>query len=419
MKVLILSTFEQSGGAAIAAKRLMEALRKSGVDVKMLVRDKQTDSHDVISVNTSFWSRYHNRLRFLWERFVIFICNKLRRENLFAVSIANTGSDLIKYSELRDADLIHIHWINQGFLSINDIDKIVKLGKPIIWTMHDQWTYTGICHYTGGCEKFTEICAICPQLSNTQKLSKEIQTKKKRLYNSKMFTFVGCSQWISKEGHKSSLFEGVDIVSIPNPINTGLYRVTEKKLAIEATGLPRNKKLVLFGACKVTDERKGFEYLKRACDILYEEKKYEKEDIIIVVFGGKSEEIATLLPYSVQNIGYVNDVQTMIYLYNAVDLFIIPSLEDNLPNTVMEAMACGTPCVGFNVGGIPEMIDHKENGYVAAYKNAKDLANGINWILDEADYDSLSSNAREKVIRSFSEEVIAKKYIGLYKSLLD
>ena len=165
-------------------------------------------------------------------------------------------------------------------------------------------------------------------------------------------------------------------------------------------------------------DRKGFNYLKEACEYLSRREKISKDELLIVVFGGNSEEIAALLPYPVYHVGYIRDAEKMIDLYNAVDLFVIPSMEDNLPNTIMEAMACGTPCVGFDVGGIPEMIDHRQNGYVAEYKNADDLANGIRWILEEADPEILSTNARKKVEQSYSEEIVAKQHMALYHSLL-
>ncbi len=419
MKILILSTFEKFGGAAIAANRLMKALRKSGVDAKMLVRDKQTDDPNVTSVNTSLFFKILNKVRFVWERFVIFGNNKFSRENLFAVSIANTGVDISKHPLAKEADIIHLHWINQGFLSIKSFRRLAQLGKPVVWTMHDQWFYSGICHYTSGCGKYFTQCSFCPKLKKLENfdLSYKIYEKKKSLYIVNKFTFVGCSKWIANEAKKSDLCHSVKITSIPNPIDVACYNNQNKTKACQSLKLSLNKKLILFGACKVTDERKGFDYMKDACDILFKQSSFKKEDLMIIIFGGQADEIESLLPYTIHNIGYVNDMETKVNLYSAIDLFLIPSLEDNLPNTIMEAMSCSTPCVGFNAGGIPEMIDHKVNGYVAEYKNADDLAKGINWVLNEADYEQLSKNARKKVVKAYHEDVVAKQYIELYESL--
>ena len=287
--------------------------------------------------------------------------------------------------------------------------------------MHDQWPYTGICHYTGGCNKYMDTCSFCPMLESPKKhdLSYKIFRKKKNIYDSDTVTLVGCSKWIAGGAKKSKLCHKAKIVPIPNPIDITIYKKQDKIEARKSFNLPLDKKLILFGACKVTDKRKGFDHMKASCDILSNQKIFSKEEIAIVVFGGKANEIEALLSYNIHNIGYINDEQMMINLYNAVDIFLIPSLEDNLPNTIMEAMSCGTPCVGFHTGGIPEMIDHLHNGYVAEYKSAKDLAKGIHWILKEADYTKLSDNARKKVVDNYSEDTVAMQYIELYNSLLN
>ena len=419
MKIVLLNTSELSGGAAIACKRLMAALKKNGVEVKMLVRDKQTEDSNVVSINKNFYIKVINIFRFLRERLVIWINNRFSKDNLFAVSIADTGNNLINNELVQQADIIHIHWINQGFLSLPDLEKLVTSGKPVVWTMHDQWAYTGICHYTGGCDEFANLCSHCPKLmySGKHDLSYKTFKKKENLYKSGNITFVGCSKWITNEAKRSFLCREINMVSIPNPIDIKIYTKQNKDKTREALGLPFEKKLILFGACKVTDKRKGFNYLKDACDILLEQNKFSQEDLAVVVFGGKSIGLDTLLPYPVHSLGYINNIQTIVNMYNAVDLFFIPSLEDNLPNTIMEAMSCGTPCVGFNTGGISEMIDHKINGYVAIYKSAEDLAEGIHWILSEASYEQLSRNARQKVIDCYSEEIVSEEYISLYKTV--
>ena len=149
MRVLIINTSEKTGGAAIAARRLMEALKNSGVQVQMLVRDRQTDAADVVELPPSWL----NMWRFIWERLVIWKANRFKRHNLFQVDLANTGTDITTLPEFKEADVIHLHWVNQGFLSLKDIRRIIDSGKPIVWTMHDQWPFTGICHYSGECTK--------------------------------------------------------------------------------------------------------------------------------------------------------------------------------------------------------------------------------------------------------------------------
>ena len=177
-------------------------------------------------------------------------------------------------------------------------------------------------------------------------------------------------------------------------------------------GLPSGKRLLLFGALNVTDKRKGIDYLIEAL------RRMEKQDVELVVFGQVKDDIRGLFPVPIHSMGYLSDESKIVALYNAVDMFITSSLEENLPNTIMESMACGTPCVGFEIGGIPEMIDHRVNGYVANYKDAGDLANGIQWVLEHEDRLALSDACVKKVQENYTEEVVAKQYTALYEKLL-
>ena len=397
MKIVILNTSERTGGAAVAAGRLGKALKQAGIQVNKLVRD----------------DTWLNRFRFYWERLIIFLCNHLNRKNLFAVSIANTGTDLSGNLSVKEADIIHFHWINQGFLSLKDIEALVKLNKPIVWTMHDMWPCTSICHHARDCEKFQTGCESCFFLKSKGKdLSTSVFDKKLSLYKDANITFVGCSRWLSGRAKKSYLLQDKTVLSIPNPIDTEVYHPMDQGTARELLGLPSGKKLLLFGALNVTDKRKGIDYLIAAL------RKIEKQDVELVVFGQVKDDIRGLFPVPIHSMGYLSDESKIVALYNAVDIFITSSLEENLPNTIMESMACGTPCVGFEIGGIPEMIDHKINGYVTNYKDANDLANGIQWVLEHGDRQAVSDACVKKVQENYTDEVIAGKYLALYQNIL-
>ena len=175
--------------------------------------------------------------------------------------------------------------------------------------------------------------------------------------------------------------------------------------------------MILFGSVKITDKRKGIDYLVESCKLLAEKYPELKEQLGVVAFGNDSQQLEKMLPFKVYPLDFVTDERQLVDIYNSVDIFVTPSLEENLPNTIMEAMACGIPCVGFNVGGIPEMIDHLHNGYVAQYKSATDFANGIYWTLTEPDYPSLAEQACRKAVSHYSESAIAKKYIDLYNKV--
>lgn len=398
MKILILNTSERTGGAAVAAGRLEKALLRAGISVSKIVR-KDTKL---------------NRLRFYWERLIIFLCNGLNRKKLFMVSIANTGEDISSNPLVKEADIIHLHWINQGFLSLNNIKKLVELNKPIVWTMHDMWPCTGICHHSRECEKFKENCGSCFFLNSKGKdLSSNVFGKKLSLYHTINITFVGCSQWLANRARQSRLLKNKDVLSIPNPLDINIFYKKERKSVRKVLGLPPNKKLLLFGALNATDRRKGIEYLITSLELL------DRQDVELVVLGQVKENIRNMFSLPIHSIGYLSDELKIVDLYNAVDMFVTPSLEENLPNMIMESMACGTPCVGFRVGGIPEMIDHQVNGYVANYKDSKDLANGIQWVLEHKEPQMLSDACIKKVKENYCEEVVVKQYIDLYKRLLE
>lgn len=415
MRVLIINTSERIGGAAIAANRLMEALKNNGIKTKMLVRDKQTDQISVVELKKSWWKVW----QFIWERVVIWQANHFKKHNLFAVDIANTGTNITALPEFTQADVIHLHWINQGMLSLTDIRRIIQSGKPIVWTMHDMWPFTGICHYAGDCDKYATQCHNCPQLYKGSRKDIAYRTfqKKKKLFEGAQITFVACSRWLESLAKKSDLIKGQTITNIPNAINTNLFKPRDKKQAREKCHLPQDKKLLLFGSVKITDKRKGIDYLVSACKQIASSYPDFSKELGVVVFGNQAEQYASLFPFPIYPMNYVSNEKELVDIYNAVDLYVTPSLQDNLPNTIVEAMACGIPCIGFNVGGIPQMIDHLHNGYVTEYQSSKDLANGIHWALTEGEYESLSEEACRKAVSSYSESTIAKKYVEIYNKI--
>ncbi len=418
MRILIVNTSENSGGAAVAAHRLMEALNNNGEKAKMLVCDKQTDDISVVQLPHSWKQRWH----FLRERLAIFRRLHFKRENLFRLDIANSGTDITRLKEFKEADIIHLHWINQGMLSLKDIRKIVDSGKPVVWTMHDAWPTTAICHVTLGCKSYQNQCHHCKYLpghGSKNDLSAQVWSRKKRLLAKAHIYFVACSRWLEAEAKKSALLKGQQITNIPNPIDTQTFKPGNRSEARLQLKLPQEKKLLLFAAQKVTDELKGIQYLEEACRHLAAQQPELKEKVALVILGGNSEEYTfNTHGFEVRPVTYTSDTHTLVRLFQAADAFILPSLSENLPNTIMEALACGIPCIGFKVGGIPEMIDHKKNGYVAKYKDAEDLAEGIRWTLTEADSDSLAAEARSKVHRKYSQQSVALDYIEVYNEAL-
>ena len=397
----------------MAANRLMAALNNSGEKAKMLVRDKSTANISVVELPKTLRQKWH----FLWERLRIFMALHFSKQHLWEIDIANAGTDITLLPEFREADIIHLSWINQGMLSLRSIEKIVKSGKPVVWTMHDLWPAAAICHYAGQCHQFTQGCHHCPLLPNggsRHDLSNNVWKKKQRLYNSSNIHFVTCSRWLERQAKESALLRHLSVTSIPNPIDTHVFCPQDRKKAKRALGLPDDKNIILFVAQKVTDRRKGAHFLIEALNRLQSGNASLAQTTAVALLGGHGEELAEQIALPTYPLGYVAGDKRLAAIYNAADLFVLPSMEDNLPNTLMEALACGVPCVGFNIGGIPEMIDHKENGYVAVAGDIEDLTAGIQWVLAEADREALHKACLSKVARCYSQNSVAMRYVDVY-----
>ncbi|MBO4810960.1 MAG: glycosyltransferase family 4 protein [Prevotella sp.] len=417
MKVLIVNTSERTGGAAVAAGRLCDALNNNGVKARMLVRDKQSDNINVIALPRSPLLRWH----FLWERWVIFWRLHFKREHLFEIDIANSGSDITRLPAFREADVIHLHWVNQGMLSLSDIRRILLSGKPVVWTMHDLWPATAICHYARGCRRYSNHCQICPLLpggGSANDLAARTWSRKEQMLNQGSIAFVACSRWLEGEAKKSALLRGHLITSIPNAIDTRIYRPQSRSEARSALQLPQEGNVILFVSQRVTDERKGISFFIDALHQLVDQHPELKENTSVAILGGHADEVAQQLPLPAHALGYIADEHQIVNVYNAADVFVTPSLEDNLPNTIMEAMACGVPCVGFRVGGIPEMIDHQQNGFLVEPRNSSQLASGMAWVLCHPNRQELQQHAVKKVMHSYSQQSVALRYIELYQQTL-
>ena len=417
MRVLIVNTSENTGGAAVAARRLMEALNNNGVKAKMLVAEKRSDSIAVAGMQRCIAARWH----FLWERWCIFCRLMFSRRHLFDIDIANSGFDITRTPEFREADVVHIHWVNQGMLSLKSVRKVLRSGKPVVWTMHDLWPATAICHYARACHTFKTGCHDCPLLpghGSDNDLSRKIWKRKQQLYRKGDIHFVACSRWLEGEARQSALMAGQRVTSIPNTIDTHTFRPSCQKEARRRVRLPEDKRVILFVSQKVTDERKGMPYFIKAMQKLLELHPDLRDNTVVALLGSHSDEVAAQMPVPAFPLGYVADEKDIASIYNSADVYVLPSLEDNLPNTIMEAMACGVPCVGFRVGGIPEMIDHRQNGYVAHFKNAADLAEGLYWTLCTADRDALRANAVAKVAQAYSQQSVATRYIEVYNEMI-
>ena len=411
MKILLLSTSDIYGGAFIAAYRLLKGLQQSGVQAQMIVQSKKSDDYSVIGPQTK-WQKIFGKLRPTLDSIPIRFY-KQRKKIIFSPAIL--PDNINKKIQDINPDIIHLHWISEGFIRI---ETLAKINKPIIWTLHDMWAFTGGCHYDEECGKYNKNCGYCPTLGSNKKndLSYKIFKRKEKFWKNLNLTIVTPSSWLGECAKKSLLFYKTRVEVIPNGIDLNRFKPIDKNIARDILCLPKDKKLILFGALSALgDKRKGFLLLKEA---LKNFSSKENKDIEMVIFGSSKPRNEEDLGFKTHYLGQLNDETSLVLAYSAADIMISPSIQDNLPNTIMESLACGTPVVAFNIGGIHDMIEHQKNGYLAKPFNTGDLTYGIKWVLeDDIRRKQLSQNAREKVVQEFDIVKVAKKYEDLYKDV--
>lgn len=416
MNILLCNTSEQIGGAAIAAKRLMNALRVIGEDARMFVRDAST-AHSS-NIVTPKESHILLRTKFIVERLGILRENNWHKHHLFDVDGATQGIDLTRQPVFKDADIIHLHWINQGFLSLRNLQALQHTGKPIVWTLHDMWPLTGICHHADDCIKWLEECGHCPLLykGKSKDLSYRTYIKKRQTYSMlKPIYFVACSDWLANLARRAPLLQGHPVYSIPNAIDTDFYTPAEKSAARTQLGLPQDADVLLFVSYKATNKNKGIDYLREAINRLITAKPEKRDKLHLIVVGREATTLQGSFAIPTHTYEYVTSEETMRNFYRAASILCMPTLFDNLPNTIVEAMACGTPTVGFDIGGLPQLIHPDETGYLSNYKDAEDFAHGIDVLLDDQINKRMGSTCRAFTLQTFSQTAIAKAYARVYE----
>lgn len=416
MKVLFINTSDSQGGAARAAMRIMHGVQREGIDAQIFVKWRSSQADDVIGL-----SRFvpHNVFYRIGDRIANKIKNKWQHHKWRAYK--RTKQDAYM-SDMRstcihgalqklDYDILHLHWVNDRFL---DVEALKKIRKPIVWTLHDSWPFTGICHVPHDCRNYEIHCGACPKLGSCEEndLANEVFERKRRAYKELNLHIVTPSKWLADCARRSALFRRFPITIIPNCIDTELYQPMDKLNARKQLGLEDEKKYLLFGAMHVlTDVNKGFSYLKEALSYV------SGRDTELLVYGTNDDLKRYELPMTTHSLGYINNDKIMVLLYNAADVCIVPSLSENLSNTIMESLSSGTPVVGFDIGGNGEMIDHMKNGYLAKERDCEDMAKGIEWCLSNNKDKVLIKNARSKVMNNYTIDIVSKRYTNLYQSL--
>jgi glycosyltransferase involved in cell wall biosynthesis len=411
MRVIHLSAYDLYGGAAKAAYRLHVALAATGVDSRMLVRRRQSGRSDIIQPAgrlMKVWCRVQRRC----DRLVLALHG--RRSGEF--SPGNVPDGLMRHLRTFAPDIVHLHWVADGFFRI---ESLARLTVPVVWTMHDMWPFTGGCHYAGSCERFTNICGRCPMLNSRREhdLARTGWERRQTTFGRNRPVFVAPSRWMENQARRSALLRNADVRTIANGIDTDCFTPRDRAAMRTKLALPQDKTLVLAGAAQLgANPRKGFTHFISALREL--RGLVASGSTEVVLFGSETSGCEELEGFRTHKLGRLEGDEALATAYASADIFVVPSLEDNLPNTVIEAMAAGTPVVAYDVGGIPEIVDNGENGLLAPVGRPEALAQALARMLKDDDFrNRCRQRAHEKALHCFDVRKSADRYHALYREL--
>ncbi|MBV1905431.1 MAG: glycosyltransferase family 4 protein [Pseudomonadales bacterium] len=408
MKVFQISQSDISGGAARAAYRIHHALRDLDLNSKMIV-ERATAGDWTVTAPQKIWPRTKSMAsRLLSDQFTRLV----GPESVAMHSPAMVPSNKSKQLNNSDADLIHLHWLNGEMFSIADIGRI---RKPVLWTLHDMWAFCGAEHYSQDLRwQSGYTAANRPGSEAGFDLNRWTWSRKQKHWQTPM-QIVTPSHWLANIARESALMKHWPVAVIPNPIDTDIWKPMDKSIARALLNLPADIPILLFGSIGGTlDPRKGFDLLLDAMQHL----RSQIAGLELLLFGQLTPENPPALGFPLHYTGHLHDDLSLRALYCAADALVIPSRQDNLPNTGVESLACGTPVIAFDSGGLGDIVEHKSTGYLASAFDTVDLASGISWVLENNGDDTLSLNARQKAIKEFDNRVITRKYLEIYEKVL-
>jgi glycosyltransferase involved in cell wall biosynthesis len=412
MKIVHVNTTDKNGGAAIAAYRLHNAMLEDGTDSSYLVLNRSINNRKDILTVLPFDKYVQHPINALLEKIAV----SVMRNAEFSFSVFDYGVDISKYGVVKDADIIYIHWINTSFISRRVLKKLLRLGKPVFWFMHDMFPITGGCHYSLHCREYQRNCGGCFYCGGRygifSKAKRQLKLKEKLYKEYKKLNFIAPSLWLYECTRKSSAARYNSVYHLPNMIDSSLYRPLDKYFAKELFKISSGKKIIGIGAFDLlSNPYKGWGFFREALDILADNSRVQADAIQVLVFGSfYDEKIAAALPFKAYFLGFLQDDYSLVLMYNCLDVFVMPSLAENFPQTVLESISSGIPVVGFNVGGVPDLVND-DTGYLAEYKNSADLAHGIDILLNDR-----GRNVRG-FIEPFSKRQILKRHKELWNNL--
>lgn len=405
MNVLHINQSDIAGGAAIASYQLHQGLLAQGTPSRLLVGRKVIVSDNKIDElpPRNFLGRRTARLT--------------RALGLSYIDILNF-QNFYDHPFYQQADILNFHNLHGGYFNYLLIPQFTR-AKPVVFTLHDMWSFTGHCAYSYDCDRWKTGCGQCPYMSTypaiTQDNSHLEWQLKDWIYSRSQLFIVTLSNWLTQQVQQSIL-KRFPIYQIPNGIDTKAYQPIDRQLCRTALNISPHKKVLMCGASNFSDPRKGGDLLIQALQKL---PASLKADIVLLTLGQDSRPIAKQAEIETVELGYVSSDRLKSIAYSAADLFLLPTRADNLPLMLQESMACGTPMISFKVGGVPDLVRHHVTGYLAEPYNTQDFADGIEQLLTDEDWRAqLSQNCRTIALQEYSLEHQAAKYINLYQQVL-
>lgn len=414
MKVTVINRSDSTGGAAVVSLRLVNALRNLNIDARLLVVEKLTDSPAAVTAGNGM----EVKIPFLAERLGIFLHNGFNRKDLFKADTASDGLPLRKHPLVKDADVIVLGWVNQGMLSLKEIERIYSLGKPIAWIMHDMWCLTGICHHAGLCRGYTGECGECPllgKMKGKKDLSFRTWQRKNKLYSRVPIQFLPVSHWLADKCRESSLLREADVSVVPNPFPLPQHPFLKDPDADTIR--------ILFGAARLDDPIKGMPYLIEATRILADENPHLAERLELVTFGDiRDSSMLEKIRLRHRHEGLIRDPRRLRELYESGHIVVSTSLFETLPGTLVEGQAYGCVPVAFQRGGQSDIVEHRYTGYLARFSEnirsgAEEIAEGIIWACGEAG-EEMCYRMFRSVHKKFEATAVALRYAEIFRKML-
>lgn len=412
MKVLFVNAVPNRGGAAKAARRIAESVRLLGHNVHFASIFSSDVALEYLDTPPSALSAIGLGYRRVMERLPALVAHRSVKSPEFSSGLRQF--DLSHLIDQAGADVVNLHWVNYGQLSP---EGIAQIRSPVVWTLHDMWAFTGGCHHSTDCERYTTNCGFCPVLNSREPndLSRQLWQRKRTAWRNQSFRVVTPSTWLANRAGQSSLLGAMPRSVIPNPLDLSKFRPGDKELARRRLGLPSHAQIILFAAQQPLSNRaKGFHLLWQAMQLL--RARGSKAELLVLGHGLEKEKASA--PFPIHYLGYRTSDDDIVSAYQSADVFTLPSLYENLPNTIAEALACGTPSVAFNVGGIPDLILPGTTGFLAPPYDIPELSKCIEACL-AAPGRSLEQNARKHAESMLSMASVGRAYCEEFSRALE